>query len=1023
MRKNYRAFVSYKHHAGLPFAERIAKSLRTYARYRLRPPLRVFRDEEYLLPNESLPNAIRDALEDSRFLVLLASREAASSVWVADELRIWCAELQRAKRLLIVLTEGDIVFDPATKRIDWASTTALPPVLAEHVTEIPLYVDLRWVDNERQLDLSNAIFKKEINRLCAALNEVDPERMFNTEVIVHRRNVWLARGATAALAAFAAMAAIGFVGERRARERAEAETQAAAANLLATRARQAGVESPQLGVLLAAEAARRLQARNQPVTVAVGQTLIDLFKRISGIGLRGHRVDRLPDWRGEKTEGTFVSAVAISPDSKWIATGDGDGRVLLRRRSQPDAWVELLHGTPTSFLAHDQEIQALEFSADSTRVSVSKFGDVRVWDIAGPPKEIARCAVDATFVYGAHFAGGGRWLITTSQAGIRVCDSQAPSVLGPLLAESDGVYRATLASGGELVVSARGHVWRWRDGTLVRKLPGFDGSYFSMAASPKGDRVAVGTTEGKVHAWRLDTGAHEVFDLGGLIGSVAFSPDGNSLAAASSNRTARIWDLTGQNEPLTFEHPDEVRTIAFHPTGQSVATVGRDRRVRLWSTYWLYTSNPVVLDGLTGDGGGDQLAFSADGSFLVGSGFEPIARLWPLNGLNPGVQVFRGSHYGAYESLAANPAAHRIAAVTRISGPDVWNVDHPDAPPTALPEARNNAFQVALSPDGHWLATSGVGTGSYLWNLASPSQAPRALLPATGYHNKVAFSPDSSLVAGMHQDGGIVLESTADPARKPTTLAANGKPAVDFAFDPAGTHVAAAYPDGSAFVWDVRAATKAPLAAAGARRDATMVAFAPDGRHVALAGSAFVDWTDLSGGSSRRLAVPQGLALTRIAIAPDSVLVAAGTRNGPSLVWDASGNDPPRILAGQVKEVLDIAFAPDGKSLASATQDAIRVWSVRDLDATPLRLDVKDVRAFTAATSDTSTSISSLIFLDGRQVAAATGSHLVVVWNLDWADLVARACETAGRSLSAGEIADHLDGTPASACLPEPKQR
>lgn len=678
-------------------------------------------------------------------------------------------------------------------------------------------------------------------------------------------------------------------GERKAREQAEAEAQAATANLIATRARQASIDSPQVGALLAAEAARRLQAHSQPVTSAVGQTLIDLFTRVSGIGLRGHRVDSLPAGSGDKPGGTLVSAVAISPDSKWIATGDGDGRILLRTSAQPDAWIELRRGTPTSSLDHRQEIQSLQFSADSSRVAASKLGDVRVWNISGPPREIARCAVDNTFVHGVLFAGGGRWLVMTSQAGIRVCDIEAPDKLSPLLAESAGEYRATLASDGELVVSANGRVWHWRDGSLVRKLPGMDGQFFSIAASPKGDRVAVGTVEGKVHVWTIGTGAHDVFEIGGLIGSVAFSPDGTALAAASSNRAVMIWDLTGQNKPLIFKHPDEVTIVAFDPTGQFVATVGRDRLVRLWNTYWDFTPLPIVLDGLTADG--ENLSFASDGSFFVGSGYEPIARLWRLNGLSPGVQVFQRSRNDGYSSLAASWASLRSAVVMRQTGRTAWSI-----------------------------------------------------------------------------------------------------------------------------------ATKARLGSVASRGEATMAAFATDERHVALAGSGFVDWIDLRDNSSRRLVAPHGLVLTRIAVAPDARLVAAGTRSGPSLVWDVSSDGPPHILTGQTASVIDVAFAPDGKLLASATQEAIRIWSVHDFEATPLRLDAKVIRAFDPNAFGW-THIESIVFLADQKIAATTNIDAIAVWDLDWADLVTRACETAGRSLSVSEIVDQLDGTVASSCAPAPRQR
>lgn len=497
-----------------------------------------------------------------------------------------------------------------------------------------------------------------------------------------------------------------------------------------------------------------------------------------------------------------------------------------------------------------------------------------------------------------------------------------------------------LASGGELVVSAQGRLWRWRDHKVNARLPGFDDGARLFTSSAQGDKLAAGTDAGKLHVWTLGSMAHQVFEQGGPVEAIAFSPDGASLAAASRGRLVRIWDLTGHNKHRVFEHPGEVETIAFHPSGQTLATAGADGRVRLWSTYWDYTAAPVVLDGIAGGGRANSLKFSADGSFLIAAGFEPIARLWPLAALNPGVQLLRGSQYGSYEAMAAGNAPLRVAAVTRVAAPDVWTLDQPDAAPVAMAQGFNNASQVALSADGRWIATAGVGTRPQLWQLAAPQLAPRVLLAGAAEHNKVLFSPDSALIAGLQQDGSILLESTANATTAPRTLSpASAQPAVDFAFDPGGGRVAAVYQDGSAYLWTLRDAQRTPLAGASDKREASSIAFSHDGQHVAIAGAGFIDWQALAGQSVRRLDAPAGRLLTKIAMAATGSLLAAGTRDGTTLLWDTAAGGPPRELPGHVHAVIDLAFTADGRSLAALTPESIRLWSLHDLAAPPLRLD------------------------------------------------------------------------------------
>ena len=94
----YKSFISYKHEQTTEFARRLELSLKTYAKQLFKPPLKIFRDENYLMPGIDLPAMILNALAESEFLILLASPGAAESKWVHDELLNWCDTLNRCDR-------------------------------------------------------------------------------------------------------------------------------------------------------------------------------------------------------------------------------------------------------------------------------------------------------------------------------------------------------------------------------------------------------------------------------------------------------------------------------------------------------------------------------------------------------------------------------------------------------------------------------------------------------------------------------------------------------------------------------------------------------------------------------------------------------------------------------------------------------------------------------------------------------------------------------------------------------------
>lgn len=177
----YEAFLSYKHDGSLPVAERLARALRSYARPLFRIPPKIFRDEDHLVPDTDLPQSIRRALLDSRFLILLASPGAAGSRWVQEELQYWCVELGRIDRLIIVLTSGTIAYDECLQRIDWSRTDALPALLETYLSAIPLFVDLTWTRTAADLDLAHRQFKHAVNAISARLRNIDPAEMLEAE--------------------------------------------------------------------------------------------------------------------------------------------------------------------------------------------------------------------------------------------------------------------------------------------------------------------------------------------------------------------------------------------------------------------------------------------------------------------------------------------------------------------------------------------------------------------------------------------------------------------------------------------------------------------------------------------------------------------------------------------------------------------------------------------------------------------------------------------------------------------------
>jgi WD40 repeat protein len=259
------------------------------------------------------------------------------------------------------------------------------------------------------------------------------------------------------------------------------------------------------------------------------------------------------------------------------------------------------------------------------------------------------------------------------------------------------------------------------------------------------------------------------------------------------------------------------------------------------------------------------------------------------------------------------------------------------------------AGALALSPDGQRLA-AGDESGEFgLWDTVSGrrlARFPGHRKDDSAYGVKILkFSPDGRVLACGSQRDVKVSEfrweylneiRLIDVATRTERATIPGVGIEDTAFSPDGRTVAIVSPDGPSddargllTLWD--AVTGKTRAAVRQTRRAGEVVFSADGKFLVTADRQWVVLRDPADGRERA-SLYQGWFTSMkeaIALSPDSRTLA--TSNGRFQLWDLRAATAPPKGGGHRFEVSCLAYAPDGRTLASGSFDqTVKLWNLSE---------------------------------------------------------------------------------------------
>jgi WD40 repeat protein len=290
-----------------------------------------------------------------------------------------------------------------------------------------------------------------------------------------------------------------------------------------------------------------------------------------------------------------ISSAVFSPNGEILAVA-GYHEVLLHKSDGSEIIARLLGESP--------KIESIAFSSDGKLLAVAGgapavFGEVQVWDVA-EKKQLLTRRVSLDSVFGISFSPDNTRIgFGGADKSARVMNVADGKELMKFDNHSDWVFNTAFSADGKRLLSgSRDRAMKLiniENGQFIDDINKLIEPVLCFSKHPKQDQVAYGGELGNARIYKISdnqgrTDANKDNNLvkeferqAGPVYSIAFSPDGNHVAIGSTGNEVRIYKADGTASATLKGHEGAIFSIAWHPSRAEIITAGYEGKIRVFN--------------------------------------------------------------------------------------------------------------------------------------------------------------------------------------------------------------------------------------------------------------------------------------------------------------------------------------------------------------------------------------------------------------------------------------------------------